>query len=369
MIDRKVLLTPGPVVTSDALKALLAHPDMSHRQPAFEELVQRIRRGLLTLLKADTGYTAAIVSGSGTAANEMALSSLVGPSDEVLLVKNGEFGNRLEEILCCYGCKLELLAYPWGRLPEPGHVQQCLVRNPRLRWVCMVWHETSTGMLNPVREVGAIAHEHGRMLFADCVSAVGGEDINVVRDEIDACSGVPNKAISGMTGASFIVARRAVIPLLGPDMPRRNVYLNLQNHIDWADRVSQTPFTPSVTMFVALDGALQELQAEGLGNRIRRYQACARIIRDGVRKLGLRTLLPDEQASNTVTSVFLPEGIALREFVKELAARGYVVYPGKGPFFAQGMFQIANMGSIWPEECKKFLGILERTLVDMGAKV
>jgi 2-aminoethylphosphonate-pyruvate transaminase len=161
------------------------------------------------------------------------------------------------------------------------------------------------------------------------------------------------------------VARRASVPALSPDMPRRSIYLNLQKHIEWAEKTNQTPNTPAVTMFIALDAALEELMEEGLQARIRRYQECAAILRAGVRALGLRVLLPDAQASNTVTSVFLPAGVLLKDFISELDRRGYVVYAGKGPFYEQNMFQIANMGWIRPIDCRAFLKTLARTLADM----
>lgn len=365
MIEKKLLLTPGPVMTSRRLKSVLAHPDMPHRQPAFEQIVRRVRGNLLTLFRADAGYVAVVVSGSGTAANEAALSSIVRPGEEVLLVKNGEFGNRLEEILACYGFELQTIDLPWGTLPSPQAVGEALAANPRLAWVCMVYHETSTGMINPVRAVGEVVRSHARKLFIDCVSAVGGQDIDVLRERIDVCTGVPNKALAGTTGCSFVVARRDCVPAIGPDMPRRNVYLSLQKHIEWAEKTNQTPNTPAVTMFVALDAALEELMEEGLEARIRRYQESAAILRAGVRALGLRVLLPDAQASNTVTSVFLPAGVLLKDFITELDRRGYVVYAGKGPFYEQNMFQIANMGWIRPADCRAFLKVLARTLADM----
>jgi 2-aminoethylphosphonate-pyruvate transaminase len=364
MIEKKMLFTPGPVMTSRRLKSVLAHPDMPHRQPAFEQIVRRIRANLLALFHADASYVAVVVSGSGTAANETALSSIVKPGEEVLLVKNGEFGNRLEEILACYGYTRTTLDLPWGAMPDPAAVDAALAVNPRLAWVCMVFHETSTGMINPVHAVGEVARARGRKLFVDCVSAVGGQDIDVLRDRIDVCTGVPNKALAGTTGCSFVVARRECVPPLGADMPRRNIYLNLQKHIEWAEKANQTPNTPAVTMFIALDAALEELMEEGLETRIRRYQECAAILRAGVRALGLRVLLPETQASNTVTSVFLPPGVMLKPFITELERRGYVVYAGKGPFYEQNMFQIANMGWIRPADCRTFLKELARTLVD-----
>jgi len=365
MIEKKYLFNPGPVMTSERVKSALAHPDMCHRRPMFEHVLSRVRDNLLKLYDADENYTAVVVSGSGTAANETTLSSIIKEDDAVLLIKNGEFGERLAEILTCYQYRLHTLDYAWGDFPEIEDVRKTLEDSPEIQWICMVYHETSTGMINPVREVGEIAKRLHKRLFVDCVSAFGGEDINVVRDHIDICSGVPNKAVSGLPGVSFIVIRRSSIPSRD-DVPVRNVYLNLHKHIAAADPNNQTPNTPSVNIIVALDEALQELIDEGLDNRIRRYKECARVIRDGVKKLNLRTLIPESMSSNTVTSVFLPQQLSLDRFIDVLDEQGYVVYPGKRHLYHQNMFQIANMGQIYVSDCYEFLNVLENTLKDMG---
>ena len=364
MIEKKMLFTPGPVMTSEAVKAVLLQPDIPHRQPVFEQYVRRIRESLLRLSGAGTGTTAVVVSGSGTAANETALSSIVRPNEAVLLLTNGEFGERLRGILEVYAYPLHVLDFGWAVPYDLGAVRKTLAENPSIGWVCMVYHETSTGMRNPVGAVGGLTADAGRRLFVDCVSAIGGEPLDVMRDQIDVCTGVPNKAIAGLPGVSFVIARRSSVPELGKDMPRRNVYLNLQKHMEWSDRAEQTPNTPSVQMFVALDAALQELLAEGLEERFRRYAECAGIIRTGLERLGLRLLLPAEDRSNTVTTAFLPGGVRVDEFIEAMDGQGYVLYPGKGPLLEQSCFQVANMGWILPDDCRRLLQVMESTLRD-----
>lgn len=365
MIEKKYLFSPGPVMTSERVKSALVHPDMCHRRPMFEQILSCVRDNLLRLYGADENYTAVVVSGSGTAANETALSSIIKEDDVVLLIKNGEFGERLAEILACYQYRLHVLDYSWGEFPDIEDIMKTLEDHPEIQWICMVYHETSTGMINPVREVGEIATKFHKKLYVDCISAFGGEDINLVRDHIDVCSGAPNKAVSGFPGVSFILARRSSVPSRD-DVPARNVYLNLHKHIAAADANNQTPNTPSVTIIVALNEALQELIDEGLDNRIRRYKECARVIRQGVKKLNLRMFIPEEVSSNTVTSVFLPQQLSLDSFIDRLDEQGYVVYPGKQNLYHRNMFQIANMGHIYVSDCYAFLSVLERTLKDMG---
>jgi 2-aminoethylphosphonate-pyruvate transaminase len=361
MIEKKMLFSPGPVLTSERVKLSLYHPDMCHRRPVFEQVFRRVRENILRVFQANEDYTAVVVSGSGTAANETGLCSVIKESDEVLLIKNGEFGERLHDILNCYRLSSHVLEYPWGTAPNLSDIACLLSENEGIRWVCMVYHETSTGMRNPVYQVGKLVKKYKRKLYVDSISAVGGEDINVVRENIDVCSGVPNKALGGLPGVSFLVAKRSSIPSF-EDISRRNIYLNLQTHIAIADLSEQTPNTPSVTMIVALDEALQELFDEGLENRIKRYQECSRIIRAGVKKLNLQTLITENMNSNTVTSVFLPQSIKLEEFIDEMDSQGYVVYPGKRHLFQKNLFQIANMGQIQPQDCIEFLQVLESTL-------
>ena len=366
MVEKKMLFTPGPVMTSEALKAVLLQPDIPHRQPVFEQYLRRIRASLLQLCGADESYTAVVVSGSGTAANEAALSSIVRRGEEVLLLSNGEFGERLRGILEVYGYRLHVLDFGWAEPYDLGAVRRTLAAHPAIGWVCMVYHETSTGMRNALEGVGQATAEAGRRLFVDGVSAIGGEPLDVVRDRIDVCTGVPNKAVAGLPGVSFVIARRSSVPPLGEDLPRRNVYLNLQKHMEWADRAEQTPNTPSVQMFVALDAALQELQAETLDGRMRRHQECAVIVRQGLERLGLRLLLAPDLRSNTVTAAFLPSAVRVEAFIEAMDARGYVLYPGKGPLLEQNVFQVATMGWIQPEDCRSLLGVIEATLRQMG---
>ncbi len=362
MTKKLTLFTPGPVMTSKTLKASLSYADMPHRRPGFEKILMSTQTNLLTLLRANDEYGIAVISGSGTSANETVLSSIIKDNDEVLLLKNGMFGDRLDEILSCYKYKVKKIECAWGEFFDISLINETLQVNQNIKWVCMVFQETSTGMINPVKQIGELVNKYQRHLFVDCISAVGGEDIDVVRDHIDICTGTGNKAIASTTGIAFVCAKRSVVPILNVEVPRRNIYLNLQNYLDWSDKYHQTPNTPAVTMFVALDTALKELLKEGLDNRIRRHQECSRIIRDGLKQLGLQLLLSDEVSSNTVTSAFLPKGISVSDFIDELEKRGYVVYPGKGPFLKKNLIQIATMGWIFPEDCRNLLNAINETI-------
>jgi len=358
VIKKKWLFAPGPVMSSDRVKRAVLNPDICHRRPVFENLYKEIRGYLLRLFQGAPDDITVVVSGSGTAANETVLSSVLKENEAVLLVKNGVFGERLAEILKCY----DILYYPvdveWGKLPDLCAVEETLKKHKDVRLIAMVFHETSTGMINPVHDVGCLARKYGKMYMVDAISAIGGEDVNVKRDHIDFCTGVPNKALAGLPGVSFVYINRYVLNQV-QEAPQRNVYLSLKKHINMAISCSQTPNTPSVFMFMSLLEVLKERFEEGLEKMIEQYKSSVAIIRNGVKELGLRCLIEDDKvASNTVTSVFLPPKMPVETFIDLLDEDGFVVYLGKGYLKEQNMFQIANMGRITPDDCQRFLNHL-----------
>jgi len=363
MIERKMLFTPGPVITSERVKKAALLPDLCHRSPVFEELYRAVQNNLIRIYNGNTKkYSAIVVSGSGTASNETVLSSVLKDDEKVLLISNGDFGNRLKAIIECYGIGLNLIELKWGEYPDLSRIENELRNDNNIKLISMVFHETSTGMINPVHEVGKLAKDYNKMYHVDAISAIGGEDVNVERDNIDFSTGVPNKSVSGQPGVSFICIKRESIKQI-ENNPKRNIYLNLQNHIKKAEECNQTPNTPSVVILLTLNEALKELFQEGLDNRIKRYKEDAKIIRKGLKDLNLRFLLNNENyMSNTVTSAFLPEKINLNNFIKKMYDAGFIVYPGKGPLLKRRMFQVANMGQIYPKDCLAFNDIIEKIL-------
>ncbi len=354
------LFSPGPVMAEEPVRQALLHYDICHRSPEFEALYARIRSKAPKVFGADESYCSLVVSGSGTAVNEACLSSVFRPGEKALVLSNGEFGGRLVEILNKYGVPATVLDFGWGVYPDLDRVESALRDDPGLAWICMVFHETSTGMINPARELGELARRYGRRLFADCVSAAGGEYIDAAKNHIDLCTTVASKCLGAFPGASLVCGREDLIASLDPEQGK-SVYLNLAKHYRMAKTCGQTPNTPNVTLFWALDAALDwTLERETLDGRIARYRECAGILRTGMRALGLSLLLPKEHMSNTVTSVFLPEGRKVAAFIADMERDGFTVYPGKGEYLERNMFQVANMGAIYPEDCERFLDTLKK---------
>ena len=361
-MSKTMLFSPGPVMVKDNVRQSLLHYDICHRSPEFEEMFRDTQAKILKLFNADDSYYSVIVSGSGTSANETVLSSCFKAGEKALLIRNGEFGNRLKEILDKYAVPTIDCEFAWAEYPDLAKVEEALKANPEVKVVAMVFHETSTCMVNPVYEVGQLCAKYGKWFYVDTVSAAGGQNIDVVKNNITFTSSVGGKCVGAFPGSAYICAKEEVLKQITPEMGK-NVYLNLGKHYAIAKAKSQTPNTPNVTLFWALNVALTNIiEDETLAGRIERYQKCAKILRDGMKEMGLRFLLEDKYMSNTVTSVFLPEGKSLDKFISDLGDAGYTVYKGKGAFEAQGMFQVANMGEIYPDDCVKFLEALKKAI-------
>lgn len=355
------LFSPGPVMVKDNVRRALLHYDICHRSYEFEEMFQDTQAKILKLFNADDSYYSLIVSGSGTSSNETVLSSIFKPGEEVLLIRNGVFGERLLEIISKYNVPLVDLSFPWATLPDLAVVEQALKDHPNVKVVAMVFHETSTGMINPVSQVGALCEQYGKIFSVDCVSAAGGENIDVVKNHISVCTSVGGKCIGAFPGSAYICAKKSVLDSLTADQCK-NVYLSLYKHYQSAVTDHQTPNTPNVNLFWPLNVALTNIvEDETLAGRIARYQRCADIIRKGVLSMGCRLLL-DNNMANTVTSVYLPTGIDAQTFLDEMTKRGYTFYIGKGDYGKNGMIQIANMGEIYEQDCYNMLEVFQVVL-------
>ena len=344
-------------MVKDNVREALLHYDICHRGAEFEAMFEDTQKKINKLFNADDSYYSVLISGSGTSANETVLSSVFQKGEEALLVKNGVFGERLEEILHKYEVPIVEASFEWAEYPDLVKIEELIAANPKIKVVVMVFHETSTGMINPVKEVGALCKKYNKWFYVDSVSAAAGQHIDVVENNITFTSSVGGKCVGAFPGSAYVCAKEEVLKSITKEQGK-NVYMNLAKHYESAKKDHQTPNTPNVTLFWALNKALTNILEGGLDQQIERYKKCAAILRTGMQDLGLKILLPEKYMCNTVTSVFLPAGKDLKTFLKDMENHGYVVYSGKGKYENMGMFQVANMGEIHEDDCKEFLKVL-----------
>lgn len=362
----KVLLfTPGPVNVADNVRAAAVRTDICHREIDFERVLQSIEGQLLDLfeIREHAEYQAVVITGSGTAANEAMLSSVVGDQN-ILVLSNGEFGERLRAISAIHNEHTSHLEFPWGEPLDLGVIGEYL-RHHQVDVIAMVHHETSSGMLNPLEAIGELAWANGSVLLVDCVSSAGAESIDMERDHIAFCSSSSSKAIGSYSGLSFVVGRTAEFEKLRA-LPAKTAYLDLYKFYEFATERSQTPNTPAVALFYSLDQALANILSETVVSRRAKILRTATMLREGMTELGLTFLLDVDEMCSVLTTVHLPPGVDIDRFRLELRRRSIIIYEGKGPL--KGLvFQVGNIGELSMRDVTRFLRVLRETLTDSRA--
>jgi len=354
------MFTPGPVNIVRNVKKALCSDDIGHREVEFDNLHKSVENKLLKLfqLKDDAGYRAVVITGSGTAANEAMLSSVVG-DQHVLILSNGEFGDRLHATSKIHNKNTHLLQVPWGEefdLPSIG----AYLRQHPIGVVAMVHHETSSGMLNPLNEIGALSKAKGAIFMVDCVSSAGAEDIELQACNISFCSSSSSKAIGSHPGLSFVIGKAIEFEKL-EHLPAKTTYLNLATFYRFLKTRSQTPNTPAVPLFFALEQSLTNILHEGVSKRFAAIRLKAQLLRDGMSRLGLKFLIDQKDMCSVLTAVHLPAHIDIKIFRQKLRARTIIIYEGKG-CFQNRVFQVGNIGELTHDDIDYFLESLRSVL-------
>jgi len=358
-MPRTVLLNPGPVNVTDRVRQALMLPDLCHREKEFSDLMAAIRSKLLKAFDIEEEYTSVLVSGSGTAALEMAVSSSLSPDRSMLVIQNGVYGERIGKICDVYKFRQHAIKLAWGEPPDLGKVESTLKQNPDIEVVALVHHETTTGLLNPLKEVGELARRYNKVFLVDCISSLAGDEVNFKTCPIDIAVGTANKCIQGFPGVSFILLRKKELQRLGK-IPERTLYFNLTGYHK-AQEAEGMLFTPAIQAHYALDAALDELIEETVAGRVQRYASAAQFLRSGFKDIGLEFLIPEGLRSNCLTSLQLPNGITYEKLHGELKSNGFVIYAGQGNL-SDTIFRVANMGDIKNEEFERLLQVLKTTL-------
>ena len=354
-----ILLNPGPVNVSERVRQALLKPDICHREAEFNDLIEGIRDKLVRAFAPGGNFVPILLTGSGTAAVEAAVTSCLPPGRRILVIKNGVYSQRISAIANAHKMQNMDIAGEWNERFETEPIQIALRQNRSIDVVCVVHHETSTGMLNPVKEIGAIAKKAGRFLLLDGVSSLGGEEIDFNSCNVGMIAGSSGKCIQGFPGVGFVLVRRDLMEQM-VTYEHRSVYFHLPTYYKQQEEGS-VPFTPAVQLYYAFDEALNELLEEGVVNRIARYRKLARIIRNRMRAIRMKFYLREPLWSNTLTAFNLPEGVFYDHLHDLLRDRGYVMYAGQAQL-AESIFRVANMGALTEAHITGFLDAFEEAL-------
>jgi alanine-glyoxylate transaminase / serine-glyoxylate transaminase / serine-pyruvate transaminase len=354
----RILLGPGPSLTSPRVMRAMAAPTVSHLDPVMIALLDDVRARLARLFRTEEGSFALAVSGTGTSGMETTVANLVQDGTRALVVVTGYFGDRLAQMCERYGAAVTRLEVEWGRACDPEALRRAL-RNTPADLVAMVQAETSTGVLNPVRELAAVAREHDALTIVDAVSSFGGIPLDVGGWGIDACYSCTQKCLGAPSGlAPVVFGPRAIARRVAC----RSFYFDLRLLEDyWLRR--KYHHTMSSTLVYALDEALAMVEEEELDARWARHERNHRALLDGLTERGLTVLPPEGERSWTLNAVRVPPGVdeaGVRAHLLE--AYNIEIGAGLGPL-AGKIWRVGLMGaSSSPALIVLLLGALDRAL-------
>lgn len=376
MDDEFLLLNPGPVPMSPDAREAMSEPMVSHRSAAFEAVYERAQDGLEYVFEQSSldgertasGGEALILNGTATMGMEAAVANLVDADDELVAVVNGKFGRRFKRIAERH-CTVTAVEFEWGAPIDVGAVADAV--NDETAVVTVVHNETSTGLLNPVEGIGEIAADHDARFVVDGVTSIGGDAFRIDDWQVDIAITDGQKALAAPPGvAALYVADGVDTHVDGEAAP-------FYEDLDWHSRKAsqhQTPFTSAVPLFRGLAVAVEEIEAEGMPDRIARHRRQSTAFREAMWAMGLESFpeLNDATAySNTLTAIELPEGARdddSEAFFDAVADRGVSISGGQAHLGGE-IFRVSNMGNITDEQLLRGVRTIGEAFEAVGVDV
>lgn len=367
-IKRNILLNPGPSTTTDTVKYAQVVPDICPREKEFAGLMKGLREDLVRIVHGDTQkYTSVLFCGSGTLNIDVCLNSLLPAGKKILVVNNGAYSTRAVEICEHYGMPHIDLKFPVDQQPDLALVEKTLRDDPDIALVHTTHNETGTGILNPIREIGALAHRYGAVFTVDTTSTYAMRPIDIEADNIDFCMASAQKGLMAMTGLSFVVGSRALIEASAA-YPTRSYYCNLFLQYDYFEKTGEMHFTPPVQTIYAALQALKEYWAEGEEAKWARHTRVFNAIHAGLDELGFRDAVRREWQSGLVVSVVYPDDPnwnfeKVHDYCYE---RGFTIYPGK--ISTTNTFRLCALGAIDEADIRDFFVVFRAALKELGVQ-
>ncbi len=361
---QKLIMLPGPTNVSDRVMRAMLKPIINHRGEAFRHLFMEVAEKSKHLFRTD-GDTV-ILSSSGTGGVEAAVWNIVRPGDIAVVPVFGEFSDRLAETVELAGGKAVRVHSEFGATPTLKQLEDAMLKQGKFKALYLVHNETSTGAaIQYVEQAAKFAREHGAFVVVDAISSLGGYAIPVDEWGIDMCITASQKCLAAPPGLALLSISRRVRDFVESSPPKAR-YFDLARYIEYGSR-GETPFTPALPIFYALDEALNELLEEGLANRVKRHEKNAKALYDGVQELGLKPFAREEVRSRTVVATLYPGGIDDGVFRRTMSEKyGVVIAGGFGPMKMK-LFRVGCMGLVSETHVKTTLNAIKGSLRATGA--
>ena len=360
---KNYLLTPGPTPLPPEVLEAMSRPIIHHRTPQFQAILKEATEGLKYVYQ--TKNDVFILASSGTGAMEAAVINLLSSQDTALVVQGGKFGERWTEICKAYGINTEVIDVKWGEAVNPSDIYNKLKANPKIKAVFTTLCETSTGVVNDIAAIGKLVKTTDAALVVDAISGLGAVDLKTDDWFCDIVVSGSQKGLMLPPGLGFISVSPKAFKLIESSKSPR-YYFDLRKAKKALDK-TDTPFTPAITLVIALNEALNIIKEAGLDTVFSRHKKMAEAARSAVSALGLELFSP-EASSDVVTAVCLPSGLDGEKLVKTMRDTYGVTIAGGQDALKGKVFRIAHMGFI--EEFDIIIGIscLEKVLTQMGYK-
>ena len=364
-MKRNILLNPGPATTTGTVKNAQVVPDICPREQEFVEIMKQIRKDLVKIVHGDEReYTAVLFCGSGTISMDVCLNSLLPAGKKILVINNGAYSSRAAEICEYYGLPFINLKFPIDERPSLEQIEQILKENQDIALVYITHNETGTGILNPIREIGALAHAYGAIFVVDTTSTYAMRPINIKNDNIDFCMASAQKGLMAMTGISFVVGKRTIIEQ-SKTYPKRSYYCNLYMQYHYFEAHGEMHFTPPVQTVYAMRQAIKEYFAEGEQKKWERHTRVFEALHKGIERLGFQNIIKRDWQAGLVVTVKYPDDpnwsfSAIHDYCYK---RGFTIYPGK--INNTETFRLCALGAIDQSDIETFFEVFEAGLREM----
>jgi len=363
---RKLIMLPGPTNVPDRVTDAMIRPMINHRGEMFTTLLRGITEKSKSLFQ--TVRDPIVLSASGTGGVEAAVWNMVRPGDKVVVPVFGEFSTRLAETVELAGGQCVRVIAEIGKVPTREEVEDAIAKTPGLKAVFVVHNETSTGCTVPYIEgLAETVRRTEAFYVVDAISSLGGYSIPVDRWGVDVCITGSQKCLAAPPGLSLLSLSAKAEEFIRTNPPKVR-YFDLARQLDFLAR-GETPFTPAVSLYYALDSALEMLVEEGLERRVERHARHARTLYSVLDAMGLRGFADPAVRSNTVIAGLYPDGIDEKKFRKSMDEEyDVVIGAGFGAMKAK-MFRIGCMGEIGPTHVRRTVSAMVLTLKRFGYSV
>ena len=368
-VKRNILLNPGPATTTDTVKYAQVVPDICPREKEFAQIMKEMGDDLVKIVHGDLNkYTAVLYTGSGTVNIDATISSLVPANKKILILNNGAYSGRGAEVCEYYGMDHINLKFPIDRPIDVAKAEEALKADKDIAVVYCCHHETGTGVLNPIREIGAMAHKYNCTMIVDTTSTYAMIPIDMDKDNLDFVMASAQKGLMSMTGLSYVIGNTAILEA-SKDYPKRSYYTNLYQQYSFIRDKGEMHFTPPVQTIYATRQAIKEYWEVGEEAKWARHQRVWEALHKGLDELGFKDIIPREMQSRLVISVKYPDDPNW-DFTKVhdyLYENGFTIYPGKVSDLPT--FRLCSLGTIDVDDIEAFFVELKKALEKFNIQI